>query len=331
MLDWETFLITLYVMVDDFCQQVLPSDPQRPGRRPALTPSEGLTLSLLARHRRFASERDFYRFALRHLRGAFPRLPHRSQFNRHVRRYRSLAERWALHVAAVLGAADAAFEALDKTAVPTRNLKRRGRGWLPGQADRGCSGRLGYYHGFALLLAVHPAGSITGWGFGPGSSKDQTLAEVFFAARQAVREGRAACVADPEHPGLGRVCLESVGAPATRVYLTDQGFVGRVRHRRWREQYGAEVLTPPQECDPPVRHPWPKGLRRVLAGMRQIVETITGRLEDSFGILAERPHTLGGFAARLAARVGLLNFSILLNRQWGRPNLAFADLVDWGA
>ena len=53
------------------------------------------------------------------------------------------------------------------------------------------------------------------------------------------------------------------------------------------------------------------------------------KLEHTWGLLAERPHTLGGFAARLAARMALHNFCLWLNRQSGRPSLAFADLIDW--
>jgi hypothetical protein len=59
------------------------------------------------------------------------------------------------------------------------------------------------------------------------------------------------------------------------------------------------------------------------------VETVFDKLHHAFGLRRERPHCLGGFGARLAARVGLHNFCIALNQQLGRPNLAFADLVDW--
>jgi hypothetical protein len=91
---------------------------------------------------------------------------------------------------------------------------------------------------------VQPEGVITGWGFGPASSKDQGLAEPFFAARQAVGRGDAPCATDPDRPGVGRVCLESVGRPAPRVYLADKGFAGHYTHRRWRQRYGAEVVAP---------------------------------------------------------------------------------------
>jgi hypothetical protein len=326
MSDWETFLTTLYVMADDFCQTLSPTVARGPA--PALSRGETVALALLARFRRFAGERDFYRWAEQHLRAAFPTLPHRTQYNRQVRRQQATITRFALQLGELLQAGEGAFEALDRTAAPDRNPKRRGRGWLAGITDYGFSNRWGWYHGFAVLLAVHPEGPITGWGFGSASAKDQPLAEVFFAARAEVGAGRPPCTRR-KLPGAPQVCLISAGRPAKRVYLTDKGFQGRHLHRHWSEAYGAEVIAPPQNNQFPAKHPWPRGLRRVLAGMRQIVETVIAKLEHTFGLLEERPHTLSGFASRLAARTALHNFCIWMNRQLGRANLAFADLVDW--
>src|SRR4051794_41243714 len=83
-MDPDTFLTTLYVLVDECCE-ALPADRRR-GPAPALARSEAVTLALYGQWGRFASERDFYRYADRRLRGAFPRLPHRTQLNRQIRR-----------------------------------------------------------------------------------------------------------------------------------------------------------------------------------------------------------------------------------------------------
>jgi hypothetical protein len=64
-------------MVDDFCQSHPPKG-RRGGSEASLTPTEVVTLAIFSRWSRFSSERDFYRYAMRHLRGAFPTLPHRS-------------------------------------------------------------------------------------------------------------------------------------------------------------------------------------------------------------------------------------------------------------
>lgn len=106
------------------------------------------------------------------MRGAFPGLPDRAQFNRLVRQHAgAVGACFFLHLVELLEAQRCAYEALDATAAVTRDAKRRGRGGLPGLADIGWSNRLGWYEGFHVLLSVNPIGAITGFGFGPASTK----------------------------------------------------------------------------------------------------------------------------------------------------------------
>ena len=129
MLDVDTFLTTLYVIVDDFCQSHCPRQ-RRPGPEASLSEGEVITLSIFARWSRFASERDFYRYAQSHLRGAFPTLPHRSQFNRLARFYADAIEEIALHLGQIVEGGRCLYQALDASAMPVRDAKRRGNGWL---------------------------------------------------------------------------------------------------------------------------------------------------------------------------------------------------------
>ncbi len=154
MFDPHTFLMELYVMVDDFCQHS-EKVPVRPGPAPSLSCSEVVTLGLFSQWQRFRSERDFYRYAQVHLRPLFPLLPHRSQFNRLLRRYHDvLAAFFVQGVQHLQGSTgyDFCYEALDTSAVPTRDAKRRGSGWLPDQAQIGWGNRIGWFEGFRLLL-----------------------------------------------------------------------------------------------------------------------------------------------------------------------------------
>jgi hypothetical protein len=91
MVDVDAFLTTLYVIVDDFYQSHSSKERRRrPGPDASLSPSEVVTLAIFSRWSCFGSERDFYRYAIRHLQEAFPTLPHRSQFNRLVRNHLDL-------------------------------------------------------------------------------------------------------------------------------------------------------------------------------------------------------------------------------------------------
>jgi hypothetical protein len=308
MVDVDAFLTTLYVTTDDFCQSLPPK--RHPGPDASLSASEVVTLAIFARWSRFASERDFYRYAGAHLTDAFPTLPDRSQLNRLVRFYTQLIEELALHLAEVLEVGKSPYEALDSSAMPVRDAKRRGAGWLAGYADIGWSNSLGWYEGFRLLAAVAPSGAITGFCFCAASAADQQAAETFFAVRAAP---------NPR--------LLSVGSASLGPYVTDKGFEGAENHRRWLECYAARVIHPPKRNAR--RGNWPKGLRRWVASIRQVVETLYDKLFNTFGLWRERPHEMSGLRARLAARVALHNFCIWLNEQLGRPRLAFADLLGW--
>ena len=309
MVDTETFLTTLYVIVDDFCKTKWPLEATHPGPQASLSRSEVVTLAVFGQWSRFESERGFYRYADSHLRAAFPSLPAREQFNRLMRAHRDAIVTFGLFLVGLMQAQACLYELLDSSGVATRNAKRRGAGWLAGQADIGWSTRLGWYEGFHLLCAITPQGVITGFGFGAGSTHDQRLAETFFAARAQPTEA-----------------LPSVGAKALGVYVADKGFAGDDPHTQWREFYGAQVITAPHQGS---KKKWPKEWRRWLAGLRQVIETIYDKLLNAFRLARERPHDLTGFQARLAAKVGLHNFCIWFNLQLDREPLAFADLLEW--
>src|SRR5262249_45183546 len=189
-----------------------------------------------------------------------------------------------------LAAQRCAYEALDSAGVPTRDAKRRGTGWLPGLADIGWSNRLGGDAGGQLLLAVTPGGAMTGLGFGAARAKDPPPAGTFFPRR---------CWPQPGRP--------SVGAPALGPSGVDKGFAGQANHAVWQQTYGAPVICPPKQHS---RRPWPKALRRWLAGVRQIVETVYDKLFHTFRLDRERPHELSGCQSRLAAKIALHNFCL---------------------
>jgi Transposase DDE domain len=310
MVDLDTFVTLLYVTVDDFCKERLPPAPLHPGRHPSLSRSEVVTLALVEQWATFRGERAFYRYARGHLLHLFPHLPDRSQFNRLLRAQQRTITLFGLALAQALEAFGEAYEVLDCTAAPTRNAKRRGRGWLPGQTAIGYSNRLGWYHGFRVLLAVVRTGVITGFGFAPANEQDRELTETFLEQR---------------HYPTGDV--PSVGAPVAPDYLADAGFASGHRQERWREDYGAELHAPPQVRT--TTEVWTDAVRTQAAGLRQIVETVNGRLLHAFRLNDDRPHHLSGFGVRLAAKVALHNFCIWLNRQLGQPDLCLAELIDW--
>jgi len=302
----ETVVIAVYAMVDDFQRSALPPIQPRAGQPAALHRSEVMTLALFSQLGCFASERSFWRFADRSWRPLFPRLPSRPQLNRAIRAAQPDLVAFGRWVARHLDGLTAAYEVLDCTAVPTRTAQRRGVGPMPEVVALGRSLRLGWFVGVRLEIAVTPSGVVTGWGIAPGNAQDRALADALLGERAAPAQA-----------------APSAGRAASGVYLADSGFAGRDARARWLA-LGADVLAPPQ---PGSGDYWPAAVRSQHRRLRQIVETAFARLHGPFRLERDRPRSLGGLLARIAAKVALSNALIRLNREAARPGLTLAGLV----
>jgi hypothetical protein len=309
----EYFLLSLFCMVDDFCRSrpdfVARCSGSR-GPQPKLSPSEVITLNVFGQWNRFDGERDFWRFAQSQLRCAFPQLCDRSQFNRASRRLTPVTAAFFQHLAEVLGSRECLYEVIDRFGVATRRSGRRGIGWLPEYTDKGLCSRIGFFHGVQVLSCVTRTGIITGFGVAAGSTKDQPMAGELFRYRKQPHWSM---------PWIGRPA-------ASQVYLSDKGFSGPKRHVEWFLETEA-VLT----CAPQKGHgtPWPQLHERAIASMRQIVETVHEKLLRKFRLQNERPHDITGLFSKLCAKSALHNACIWMNRQLGRADLAFTELLGW--
>jgi Transposase DDE domain len=294
-MDLDSFLISLYVLVDDWWQESR-STLRRPGRPALLSDPEVLTLAILAQWPRFRSERDFWRFASSHLRCYFPNLCTQGQLNRRIRALEPELRALQGALAGELSEPSAVYRVLDTTLVPAIVRVRASRkGLFCGQATFGRSAsKTEWIYGFKVALVVDPDGVVTVFGLAPASSDERPIGD--------------ALVASDRH----------------EAYLADKGFTGVQWERRWLEEYGSLVAATPKNDS---RRAWPKTDRRWAAGKRQIIEGVICQLKDFFGLERHRAKTLGGLLARLAAKVAAYTCAQRINDSLGRPLRHLADLL----
>ena len=296
-MDLERLLVSLYVLVDDWWQEEHPPTPRRPGRPPALSQSEVLTLAILSQWPRWRSERDFFRFADAHLREYFPTLLSPGQLNRRIRALEPELRALQRHLALSLLSGSEVYHLLDTTLIPAVVRVRACRkGLFAGQASFGRSvSKTEWVYGFKVVaLSVTPRGVITAFGLAPANCDERAIGDfLIFSDR---------------HDG----------------YLADKGFssVGWERHWLWR--YGALVAATPQRT---ARRAWTERACRWAAGKRQLIEGVIGQLKDLFSLERHRAKTLGGLLTRLAAKVAAYTCGQLLNSLLGRPLRQLADLL----
>jgi hypothetical protein len=296
MLDLDSFLVSLYVLVDDWWKLKHSSEPPRAGRPALLTDPELITLAILAQWPRFRSERDFWRFAQAHLRPYFPNLCSQSQLNRRVRSVEPDLRDFQRAVARTLCGVSEVYHVLDTTLIPAIVRVRASRkGLFAGQATFGRSAsKTEWVYGFKVALSVSPEGVICAFGLAEAASDDRPIGDFL--------------IIEDSHES----------------YLADKGFTGVQWERRWLDLYGALVAATPKDNS---KRTWAKSDRRWASGKRQIIEGVIDQLKDLFALERHRAKTLGGLLARLAAKMAAYTCGQRLNDQLGRPLRHLADLL----
>src|SRR5215212_11136479 len=251
-MDLDSFLVSLYVLTEDWWKSTHSQDNPKVGRPSLISASEILALAILAQWSRFRSERDFFRFASSHLREYFPTLPSQSQFNRRARALEGEMRLLQLHLADLLAEESAAsYHVLDTTLIPAVVRVRACRnGLFAGQATFGrCASKTEWVYCFKVGLAVTPEGVITTFCLAEASADERPIGEGL------IREnGHAA-------------------------YLADKGFTSVQWESHWLSEYGAMVAATPKDNS---KRAWPQEVRRWAAGKRKIIEGVIDQLKDLF-------------------------------------------------
>ena len=183
-MDLDSFLVSLYVQVDDWWKANHPSATRRPGRPALLSDPEVLTLAILAQWLRFRSERDFWRFAWAHLRPYFPMLCSQGQLNRRVRALESELRLLQRAFAEELSEPSAIYRVMDTTLIPAMVRVRASRkGLFAGQASFGRSAsKTEWVYGFKVALVVDPEGVITAFGLAGAASDERPIGDALIAS-----------------------------------------------------------------------------------------------------------------------------------------------------
>ena len=293
----ETFLTTLYTIVDDWYQAHAPLLlAGKTGARPAFADSEVLTLSIAQHWLGFADEREFLRFVRNDLLALFPRLVTQGQFNRRARSLCWLMNRMRQHVVERMGVARAPCQLIDGTPVHLRHWRRYGRGHLllPEAALGHCAAKKETFYGFRLLALTTPEGVIVDFDL--------------FAADIDEREAAGDLLA-------GRRCLSVLG---------DKGFLDWRRQAALREEQGLLLLTPKRRNQPEQNAP---GWDALMNRTRRMIETVFAQAKDAFGLERPGARSVWGILSRVIAKITGMTLAAECNRRQGQSPLRLAEFT----
>lgn len=339
-MDLDTFLTTLYVLVDDWYRAEGATLAQRrKAGEQHMSDSEVLTVALAGQWQvgvPWRSERGVVRYMQAHGRQWFPRMLARSAFNLRVRNLCSVLAALQRFVSQQLDATTSLYEVGDGVPLPVCSLAtaaREPRRWLA-DTSRGHGGNHGgWFYGQRWWVSVTSDGVITGWVVAAAHLNERWLLEALLSTRAGDGELRApevdhhVAIAERPQPPLafiggqwaaGRFC----GAP----YIVDRGLNGRCWRRHWHDDYHAQVIAIPSVHSADHRA-WTRADCRWHARVRQVIEGAFAILEAVFGIKRVNAHSQWGQYTRLAAKAAAYNLALLLNRQLDRPLAAVTTLL----
>src|SRR6478672_5355548 len=217
----EDLFILLFCTIDDWLQtQPL---PPRPGKAPACSDSELLTLAVARELLRGRSERSFLRTLQREWRHLFPHLPAQSEFNRRCRWLQGALELLRRHLVQTLPSATSTLLGVDTSPLPIKHRSRVRPGRHPGcwagphdlHAGFGyCEAKHWWCYGFRLAtLAPLSDGVPRHWALTPAAVNEREVAAALLAGEQGV------------------------------LLVADKGFDGAAMRTRLQQQ-GGLLLTP---------------------------------------------------------------------------------------
>lgn len=334
-IDLDTFITTLYVLIDDWYTAEMAEKMKRHAGAPLkMSDSEVLTVALAGQWDvgvPWQTERSLVRYMNTHGRHWFPQMLQRSAFNERVRSLWAAVVVLQQEVAGWLQTVWEGYEVVDCVPLPACSLAqaKQARGhWLYwGQKGHGGT-RGGWYWGDQVLLSVIPCGAVTGWLIGSAQADDRWFLQALISQRQ----GRGALVgpaprqanrpsSPPTHIGPALTCGNT---DTRRTYLADKGFGGGRWLKHWLQHYQVQVLCVPQKYE---HQTWCPKTIAWHKSSRQIVETVFALLTRVFRWQRLNAHSSAGQRVRVALALAGFNLGIFLNRLFQRSDLSHETLI----
>lgn len=286
-MDLETFIVTVYCEVDDFFKKNYSARHLRQrGPLPQLSDSEVITMEIVGEYLGYTMEKEIYQYFARHWKHLFPQLPDRSNF------VRQCANLWAVKQALfekIQSPLDSLIQIVDSMPLEVCRFVRAKRAKL----FRGVAAYGKWFgqtiYGFKLHLKITDIGVIRGFDLTEANRADVSVLPQMLEGQHS-------------HWVLG-----------------DRGYRSKPLNQTLREQQNIVLHTPVRrnEKAPDLVDPM---LHKRLNGIRRLIETVNGQLEQHFQIKKIWARDLWHLISRIIRKILTHTFCVLFNlRQFHQP------------
>jgi hypothetical protein len=295
-MDRDTFIITVYCLVDEHYHQLTTTCPLRPGGfAPQLRDAEVLTMEICSEFFKRPSATDLFASFQTHYRPFFPTLTDRTLFVRQAAHLWQIKAAIQRPVGQSSGQAHDPLQRIHTLPLPVctyMRSSRRDHCWHPEADDGSWEAKKLHYYGLKLGVRLTHCGLITPspW-----------------------------LVARPQDIQPLEVLVEGfVGGAA------ENGCIDQYRHALLSARYVLAVVMPPRASMPPTQ---PSRLRRACARWRKAVETAGSQLTEHLAMTRIRVRDLWHFQHRRIRKMLAHTVAIVLKLQRVRQPLDFEGLL----
>jgi IS5 family transposase len=293
-MDIIDFITTVFVMVDDFCQKfVQPRQLRTRGFLPKLSDSEVITMEIVGEYLGFHKDKDIYKYFKWHWHHLFPELPERSNF---VRQSANLWRVKEMFFKYLTEHQDKALQILDSMPIEVCKFVRAKRAKLFKDSANYGKWFGQTFFGYRLHLKINDNGMILDYILGQANCHDINFVEPLL--------------------DMDRNCW----------VLGDKGYRSYELHQKLLEEHNIFLHTSLRRIDKRISN-LPKETIRRLAGIRRLIETVSGQLEERFSIKKTFTRDLWHLINRITRKIVSHCLCVLLNLKLNRDPLKLESLV----
>jgi Transposase DDE domain len=288
--NFADFCLWGLVLVDDAWKQIAPL-LRRPGPAPACTDSELITLALLGECRGLDKETELLSFWREPAqRALFPHVPERTRCNRRRRALAAainLLRQISLRSLDLVADGQCVIASLPIPVMQFHLVPGGSREWAAQGATYGkCASKKQTIYGYKLHCVRTLGGVLLNFELAPANASDLE------AGAELLRELRE------------------------RLVIGDKGYISAELAAELAGP-GVELLTLPRRNQ---KQQVSRAVRRLINGVRQIVETVNGQLVEQLHIETNHAYSFEGLCARLYTKLTAHPLCVKINRMLGKTN-----------
>jgi IS5 family transposase len=282
---------TMFVLVDDLCNTVIPKEIQSRlhKEKAKLSDSEIITISILGEMTSNDSEKAWLSFVAKNMRDLFPNICERSRFNRVKRNLVRVIEHMRMSLNQYLSSCSDYLRIVDSAPLQVCEFGRARYCRLfscHGASYGVCPSKKQTYYGYKIHALCTDNGIISDFIITAANVDDK--AAVWELVEQYNRH---------------------------LLLIGDKGYISSRLADDLLNEKGIKLLYMKRDN---AKEPYPKPLRQAIFKIRRRVETSFSQLADQFNIETTRAKSLCGLNVRLQIKVLAFNMGFLINQLLGR-------------